>query len=146
MALRIPSVEPPGGAGISHWDDRAERIAPIGARIDRPTQVEVALRLVEMAVIAECVAMPDLNLGAGQRLARNVADLAVHEEHLAVPLLAAIVKPREPLSLGSAHYIERSFDRAGRTTGDAFFGVDCVGADVEKALNSEPGCPEAEFP
>ena len=134
-----------GGAGISHWEDRAERVAATGISVDRPTQVEVALRLVEMAIIAKCVAMPDLDFCAGQRPARNVANLAVHEEHFAVPVVAAIVEPRESLSLGSANDIERSLDRAGRTTDDAFFGVDCVSADVEKALNAKPGRPEAEF-
>jgi hypothetical protein len=58
--------------------------------------------------------MPDVDHGTGNRLTIHVANLAIHEQDVA--LLAAIVEPCLALGQRCTGDIERAFDRPRRAT------------------------------
>lgn len=71
------------------------------------------------------VAMPDLDLRAGQRFAVGSVDHAMHDQRLAVDV-AAIVQTRKALFDRGACDIKRALDGAGRRVVDAQCRVDEV--------------------
>ena len=87
--------------------------------------------------------MPDIDDGAGDRLAVHVADLAVHEQHFA--LLAAVVEPRLALEERRARDIERTFDGARRAALDAGLALRLVHAEVEEGFKAEARHQQADF-
>src|SRR5271163_3977851 len=80
-----------GRAGVARRQDRAEAIPTLGIGLDAAAQIVLRLGRVEERVAAERVGVPDVDNGAGHRLAVYVAHLALHEQHLA--LFAAVVEP-----------------------------------------------------
>src|SRR5579859_86315 len=131
------------GDAIAMRDYAAERIETFGIGLDAAAHVVVALALVEVAVIALRVGVPDVNDGICDRFPFGIAHLAMHDERLAH--IAAIVDTRARFDDRCAGHIERPLDGAGRSFGHAGCAILGVRADVEEALETEAGRPEAEF-
>ena len=81
--------------------------------------------------------MPHVDDGAGDGRAGGVADLALHEQHLA--LLRILVQPRLALLQRRVCDVERPFDGARRAALEAGAALLLVHDDVEEGLDAEPG-------
>lgn len=124
--------------------DRHILTFPLAVGIDRAAHVVLVLRRVKERVAALGVAVPDLDLGAGDRLTVHVAHLAGEPHGLAIRV-AAIVHPRKAFRLGGAGHVERTFDGARGAAGALGFGVDGVVAHIEEMVKPEPRGQEAEL-
>ena len=88
-----------------------------------------------MRVVAHRVGVPDVDNGAGDRLARDVADLAFHEQHLAV--VGAVVEPRLALRERRAGDVERPLDGARGAAGKPGAPLGLVEAQIEEMLEHD---------
>ena len=87
--------------------------------------------------------MPDIDDGAGDRLAIHVAHLPVHEQHFA--LLAAVIEPRLALRQRRAGDIERPFDRAWRAAFDTRLALSFIHAEIEERFDTKARAPAARL-
>ena len=87
--------------------------------------------------------MPHIDNCIGDGLSIHIADLAVHDQHLAV--IAAVVQPRLGLEERRAGHVKRTFDRTRGALGDALGLVLEIGADIEEMLEAQARRPQAEL-
>jgi hypothetical protein len=74
---------------IARWDDCTEAVAAAGLSLDPAAEIVLALAFIEERIEAFRVRVPDVDNGAGNRLAIKVSDDAMHDEHF--PLLRPII-------------------------------------------------------
>src|SRR5690554_908077 len=137
-----------GGGTFRHavagGDDAACGVAPFAVRIDGAAHVVFALGLVEEGVTALGVAVPDLDLGPGDRVAIDVTHLAVQPHHLGLGI-AAVVHPREVFGFWGAGHVERALDGARGAAGTLGLGVGRVLAHIEKVVEAQARGEQAEL-
>src|SRR3954452_24428909 len=129
--LRGPSRR----AGIAAGQQGPEAIAPVGVGLDAPAQIVFRLGWIEERIPAQRVGVPDIDHGAGDRLAVRGADLTVHEQHLT--LLATVVQPSLTLRKWGARDVQRALDRARRAAFDPSLLFSLVQPQVEEGLQTE---------
>jgi hypothetical protein len=76
--------------------------------------------------------VPDVDDGAGYRIARNVEHLAVHEQDLT--LVRAVVETRLALHQRRTGDIERTFDSAGRAAAETGAALGFVETEIKEVL------------
>ena len=127
-----------GRAAVTGRHDAAEAVASLGVGHDRAPQVEGALGLVEVGVVAERIGVPDFDQCSGDRLALRVGHLAVHEQDLA--LVGVVVQPGLALADRRSGDVERPFDGARRAARlDADLALLLVEPDIEIMIDTETG-------
>ena len=87
--------------------------------------------------------MPDIDDGAGDRLAVGIAHLPVHEQHLA--LLGAVIQLRFTLGKRRAGNVERALDGARRAAFQAGAALGLVQTQVEEGLQAKAGHQQSDL-
>ncbi|MCY1486141.1 hypothetical protein D9M68_197800 [compost metagenome] len=130
-------------AAVAGRHDAAGAVAAVGVGEDAAAQVVFGLALVEVGVQAPGVGVPEIDGGAGDRVAVQVEDAAFEEHHGA--RVAAVVHPRLAFAQRRAGHVQRAFDGARGAAGMAAFGVPGVAQQVEEVLDAEAGHQQAGF-
>jgi hypothetical protein len=107
------AARPVGGDRVAGRDDAAEPVAAVGVRGEQPAQVAQVLGGVLGVVVAGVVGLPDVEDGAGDRLAVGVGDPAAHDHDLGALPLGTLGDP-VAVAPGGSGGVERALDRRRR--------------------------------